>query len=151
MLVPGVEGDRKQRTRFPFEGDALAGVVPNRRRAEAGQYVDHFLEQLPLRRELRPCRYLAHIAIVRGPRGVVIEIDAGSSAPCPRLQRNGAQVRNVVRADDVQAFASHPARVRRVFFGREPLCEFFRDDSVSSHGMLLHLYEWDWIRLDGLE
>src|SRR5438034_7102754 len=91
MLVPGVEGDRKQRTRFPFEGDALAGVVPNRRRAEAGQYVDHFLEQLPLRRELRPCRYLAHIAVVRGSRGVVIEIDAGSSAPCPRLQRNGAQ------------------------------------------------------------
>src|SRR5256885_919356 len=51
MLVPGVQGDRKQGPRLPFEGDALAGVVPNRRRAEAGQYVDHFLEQLSLRRE----------------------------------------------------------------------------------------------------
>src|SRR5204863_8219069 len=119
---------------------ALAGVVPNRRRAAAGQYVDHLLEQLSLRRELRPCRDFAHVAVVRGPRGVVIEIDPGPSAPCPRLQRNGAQVRNVVRADDVQTLASHPARVRRVFFGRELLCEFFWDDSVSSHEMLLRLY-----------
>src|SRR3989454_7019314 len=151
MLVPSVEGDCKQRTRLPFESDALAGVVPNRRGAEAGQYVDHFLDQLSLRREFCPSRDFAHVAVVRGPRGGVIEVDAGSSAPYPRLQRNGAQVRDVVRADDVQTFASHPARVRRVFFGRKLLCEFFRDDSVSSHGMLLHLYEWDLIRLDGLE
>src|SRR5713226_152803 len=100
MLVPGVERDRKQRTRLPFEGDALARVVPDRGRAAAGQYVDHLLEQLPLRRKFLPRGNFAHVAVVRGPRGIVIEIDAESSAPCPRLERDGAQVRNVVRADD---------------------------------------------------
>src|SRR5262249_56982768 len=51
--------------------------------------------------------------------------------------RGGAQVAHIVRADDVETFAAHPAQVRRVFFSGEFLRQLFRDDGVLGHALLL--------------
>src|SRR5258706_4508918 len=66
MLVPGIERNGKQRARLPFESNALAGVVPDRGRTAAFEYIDHFLKQLSLRRQTFAWRNLADVAIVRG-------------------------------------------------------------------------------------
>src|SRR5713226_5366635 len=94
------------------------------------------------RRELSPRGDFAHVAVVRGSRGVVVEVDARPAAPCPRLQLDGVQVRDIMRADDLEALAAHPAGIRRVLFGGEFFCELFRDDRVSCHEMLLHPTKW---------
>ena len=137
VLVPAVERDGEQRAGLPFEGDALARVVPHRGGAAARQHQDHLLEQLPLRRELLARRDLADVAVVRGARGLVVDVDARAAAPRPRLQLDGVQVAHIMRADDVEALAAHPAQVGRVLFGGEFLGEFFRDNSVLGHVLVL--------------
>src|SRR6516165_8981629 len=62
----------------------------------------------------------------------------------PWARRGGAQVAHVMRADDVETFAAHPAQVRRVFFGREFLCQLFRDDGVLGHALLLAEISRQW-------
>ena len=86
MLVPAVERDAEDRARLPFEGDARAGVVPDRGRAAAVEDEDHLLEQLALRLELLAGRDLADIAIVRGARGIVVEKAPRAAAPRPGLE-----------------------------------------------------------------
>ena len=116
--MPRVERNREDRARLPLERRPLPGVVPHRRRAAPVEDVDHLLVQLALRRELLAGRNLADVAVVRGARRVVIEEDAAAAAPRPRLQLDGVQVGHVERADDVEPFGAHPARVRRLLFGR---------------------------------
>ena len=109
----------------------LAGVVPDRGRTAAVEHVDHFLEQLALRRELSRRRDFAHVAVVGGARRLVIDEHAAPAAPRPGLERDRVQVRHVVRADDVQALAAHPAGVRRVLLGGEFLRQLVRNDCAS--------------------
>ena len=107
------------RARLPLERDAPAGVVPHRGRPAAVEDVDHLLVQLALRRQLLARRDLAHVAVVRRPRRIVIQEHAAAAAPRPRLQFDRVQIRHVERADDVQPFRLHPPRVRRVLLGGE--------------------------------
>ena len=137
VLVPAIERDGEHRARLPLEGDAPALVVPHGGGAAAVEDQNHFLKQLALRLELLAGRDLADIAVVGGARGLVIDVDAGATAPRPRLELDGAQVAHVMRADDVETFAAHPAQVRRVFFGGEFLRQLFRDDGVLGHALLL--------------
>ena len=78
MLVPAIERNGEHGARLPFEGDAAAFVVPDRGRAAAVEHQDHLLEQLALRREFLARRNLADVAIVRGARRLVIDVDAAS-------------------------------------------------------------------------
>src|SRR5581483_546310 len=86
MLMPGVERNGEQRSRFPLEADALPGVVPHRGRAASAEDQDHLLEQLPLRRQLAGRRDLADITVVRGARGFVVDEQAVSTAPRPGFE-----------------------------------------------------------------
>ena len=92
VLVPAIERDGEDRARLPFEGDARAGIVPDRGRAAAGQDHDHLLEQVMLRLELLAGRDLADIAVVGGARGLVVDEHAlgAVAAPRPGLQLDGA-------------------------------------------------------------
>src|SRR5262249_25556032 len=101
VLVPAVEWDGEHGARLPLEGDAPALVVPHRGRAAAIEDQDHFFEQLPLRLELLAGWDLAHVTVVGGARGLVIDIDAAAAAPRPGLELDGAQIPHVMRADDV--------------------------------------------------
>src|SRR5262249_40886183 len=101
VLMPRVEGNRKQRACLPLEGDATAGIVPHRSRAAAVEHQDHFLEQLGGRREFLPWRDLTHIAIVRGSRRFVVDEDALAAPPRPRPQLDGVKAWHIVGADDV--------------------------------------------------
>src|SRR4029450_12269867 len=69
-----------------------------------------------------------------------------TSSPSPRTPRRrrldfrGAQVRHILRADDLEPLAAHPAQVWRVLLGREFLGEFVGDGRTScwtlGHSML---------------
>ena len=124
MLVPAVERDREHRARLPLEGDALAGVVPDAGRAAAVEDQDHLLVELALRLELLAGRDGADVAVVRDARGVVVDEDAAAAAARPGLEFHRAQVRHVLRADDVEPLRAHPAQIGRVLLGREFLGEF---------------------------
>src|SRR3954463_7350446 len=139
MLVPAIQWDAEQGARLPFEGDALTGRIPDRRRAAAIQYKNHFLEQVAHRREALAGRNFAHITVVRGARCLVIDEHSVAATSRPRLELDRAQARNVVRADDVEPLPAHPAQIRRVLLGREFLREFSRDDCVLAHVALLAL------------
>src|SRR5262245_63997196 len=115
VLMPAIERNGEHRARLPLEGDAPALVVPHGGGAAAVEHQNHFLEQLSLRLKLLAGRDLADITVVGGARRLVIDVDAGAAAPRPGLELDGAQVAHIVRADDVETFAAHPAQVRRVF------------------------------------
>ena len=138
MLVPGVERDREDGAGLPLEGDALAGVVPHAGRAAAVEDQDHLLVELALRRELAARRDLADIAVVGEARGVVVDVDAAAAAARPRLELDRAQVGHVMGADDVEAFAAHPAHIGRLLLGREFLCEFVGNGRGLGHAGLSH-------------
>jgi hypothetical protein len=133
MLVPGVERDREQGAGLPLEGDAGTGIVPHRGGAAAVEHKDHLLEQLALRRELAGRRDLADIAVVRGPRRLVIDEDAMAAAPRPWLELDGMQARHVMRADDVEPFAAHPTGVGGILLGGEFLRQFLGNDGGLGH------------------
>src|SRR5207302_3789171 len=119
---------------LPLEGDAFSFVVPNRGGAAAVEHQDHLLEQLALRSEFLPRRYLADIAVVRGARCLVIDIHAEAAAPRPWLEVDGAQIAHILRADDVEALVAYPAQIGRVLLGCEFLCQLFRNNGVFGHG-----------------
>ncbi len=133
MLMAAIERDREQRTRFPFEGDAGAGIVPHHGRAAPVEHQDHLFEQLALRRQCAAGRDFTHVAVIRRARGIVIDEHAAAAAARPRLELDRAQILHVERADDVEAFGPHPTGVGRFLFGRELLCEFVRDDCSLRH------------------
>ena len=137
VLVGGVERDREQRPRPPLEGDAGAGVVPDGGGAAPVQHQDHLLEQLPLGLELTPRRDLAHVAIVGGARGVVVDEHGRAAPPHPGLELHGAEVAHVEGADDVQALLLHPTGVGRLLLGGELARQFFGHDGVLGHFRLL--------------
>src|SRR5260221_4451557 len=113
VLMPAVERDGEDRPRLPLELDALAGVVPHRGRAAPVEHVDHLLVELALRREALAGRDLAHVAIIRGARRVVVEVDPFAAASRPGLELHAVQVLHIEGADDVEALVAHPARVWR--------------------------------------
>ena len=137
MLVPAVEWNGEQCAGLPFEGDALAGVVPHGGGAAAGEDHDGLFEELPLRRERLARRNLTDVAVVRGARGLVVHEHAGAAAPRPRLQFDGEQILHVGRRDEIEALALHPAGVGRLFLGCEFLGEFIGNDSVLGHSQSL--------------
>src|SRR5262245_65292310 len=89
-----------------------------------------------LRFELLARRYLAHVTVIRGARGFVIYEHTHAGLACPRLQLDSAQVRNVLRADDVEPFRANEAQVRRVFLGLELIRQVLWDGRVVSHRTL---------------
>jgi hypothetical protein len=109
MLVPAVERDREHGARLPFEGDALAGIVPNGGGATAVEDQDHLFVELPLGAKLLAGRDGAHVAVVGIARGVVVDENAAAAPARPRLQVDRAQIRHVLRADDIEALVAHPA------------------------------------------
>src|SRR5689334_2406418 len=127
MLMPAIERDREHGARFPLEGDARALVVPDRGRAAAVEHEDHLLEELALGRERFAGWNLADVAIVRGARGVVIDIDAAAAAARPVAELGCAEVRHVVAADDLEPLGADPALIGRVavLLGGEFLGEVF--------------------------
>ena len=139
VLVPGVQRNRKERARLPFEGDLLPGVVPHGRGPASVEHVDHLLEQLTLRSELLARRDLADVAVVRRARRIMVQEHAAPAAPRPGLELDGVQVRHVKRADDLQPFRTHPPRVRGFLLGGELLRQIFGDDCVLGHVLL---YPW---------
>src|SRR5207302_10235491 len=62
MLMPGVERNREQGACVPLKGDALAFVVPDRRRTAAFEDQDHLLIELPVRPQFSAWRYRHHLA-----------------------------------------------------------------------------------------
>ena len=134
MLMPGIERDGEDGAGLPFEGDALAGIVPHAGRAAAVEHQDHLLVQLPLRRELAARRDLADVAVVRGARGLVVDEHALAALARPGFQFDGAQIRHVLRADDVEPFLAHEAQIGRILFGLEFVRQVLRDDGVLGHG-----------------
>src|SRR5258708_1339415 len=106
--MPGLEWDREYGAGLPFEGDALAAVLPDAGRAAAIENEDHLLIELALRSELAARGDLADVAVVGKPRGVVVDIDAFAAATRPGLELDRAQVGHILGADDVEAFAAHP-------------------------------------------
>src|SRR5262249_21559518 len=103
--------------------------------ARAADYQNHLREQLALGRELAARRNFADVAVVRGARGLVVDVDPGAAAPRPWLELDGAQIAHVMRADDVETFAAHPAQIGRVLLGREFLRQLLRNDGVLSHSL----------------
>src|SRR5215813_15059503 len=95
-----------------------------------------------LRFELLARRYLAHVTVIRGARGFVIYEHTHAGLACPRLQLDSAQVRNVLRADDVEPFRANEAQVRRVLLGLEVIRQVPWDDRVLSHGNSLRARSW---------
>ena len=136
MLVPGIERNGEHRARLPLESDACAGIVPHRGGAAPVQYQDHFFVELALGGEFFARRDFADIAIVRRARGIVIDIDALAAPARPGLQIDGAQIGNVMAADDLKAFTAHPALIRRVplFLGREFSRQLFGNHRLVRHG-----------------
>ena len=127
MLVPAIERNGEDRARLPLELDALAGVVPHRGRAAAVENVDHLLVELALRRQALAGRNLAHIAIVRRARGVMVEVHPFAAASRPGLEIHGVQVLHIEGADDLETLFAHPARIGRFLLGGELAGEFLRD------------------------
>ncbi len=119
MLVPAIERDGEDGAGFPFEGDALAGIVPHRGGAAALEDQDHLLVKLALRLKLSARGDLADIAVVRGSRGFVIDEDALAAAARPGLQLDVTQIAHVMPADDIEALLGHPARIGRILLGLE--------------------------------
>src|SRR5262245_15832548 len=117
--MPAVHRDAEQRAGFPLECDPLPGVVPDCSGAAAIENEDHLLEQMARRGETLPGRDLAHIAIIRGARGLVVDEHSVAAAPRPGLELDRAQARYVVRADDVEPLATHEAQIGRVLLGGE--------------------------------
>src|SRR5262249_49452229 len=136
MLMPGIERDGEHSAGLPLERDAIAGVVPHCRRAAAVECQDHLLVELALGRERSARGNFAHIAVVRGARGFVVDERPAGAAPRAGLQLDGAQVRDIMRADDVEALIAHPAQIGRVLFSGEFVRQFLRDDGVLGHAML---------------
>ena len=136
MPVPGVERDREHRAGLPLERDTIAGVVPHRRRSAAVEHEDHLLVELALRLERAARGNFAHVAVVRGARRFVVDENAVAAAPRPRFELDRAQVRHIMRADDVEAFVAHPAQVGRVLFGGELVRKLVRDDGIPGHASL---------------
>ena len=130
VLVAGIERNREDRTSLPLETDLLAGVVPDAGRAAPVQHIDHLLVQLPLRLQLLARRNLADIAIVRRPRGIVVQVDTPPAATRPGFELHRVQVGYVHRIDDVQPLGRDPAGVGRRFFGFELLGDGVRDQGV---------------------
>ena len=95
-------------------------------RAAARQDHDHLLVQHPLGAELLCRRDLAHVAVVRGARRIVVEVNALALAPGPWLQLHRIEVLDVERVDDVEAFLADPGEIRRVFLAGELLGHLFR-------------------------
>jgi hypothetical protein len=98
--------------------------------------VDHLLEQVALRRELARRRDLADVAVVRGPRRLVVDEDAAAAAPRPWLELDGVEARHVMGADDVKPFAAHPTGVGGILLGGEFLRQFLGNDGGLGHGGL---------------
>ncbi len=146
MLMVRVEGNAEDRARAPLERHFRTGIVPHGRRAASGQHEDHLLVQLPLRCELAAGGNLADIAIVGGTRSVVVHKHGAAAPSRPRLQLDRVEIRNVEALNDIEAFGSHPARIGRVFFCREFLCQLLRNDCVFLH---LSPPVAVWIRLAG--
>src|SRR5262249_54009576 len=127
------ERDGEDRARLPLEGDARPGVVPNGRGAAARQHQDHLLEQVVLRRERLPRRDLADVAVVRGARGLVVDEHALAVLARPGLELDRAQVRHVLRADDVEPLGAHEPQIGRVLLGLELVGHLLRDDRILGH------------------
>src|ERR1700730_2536423 len=67
----------------------------------------------------------------------MIDVDARAAAPRPWLELDRAPISHIMRADDVESFPAHPAQMGGILFGREFLCQLFRDDGVLGHFLLL--------------
>ena len=139
VLMPAVERNGEQRAGLPFEGDALAGVVPHGGGAAPAEDHDGFLEQLALGAQRLAGRDLADVAVVGGARRLVVHEHAPAAAARPGLQLDGVQVLHVSRADDVEAFALDPAGVGRLLLGREFLRKVVGNDGVLGHDFGLRL------------
>ena len=133
MLVKSVERNRENSAGFPFKRELLALVVPHARRAATLQHQHHFFKQLALGLKLSAGRNLAHIAIVGGARGLVVDEHALAAATRPGLQIHRTQVGHIMPADDVQPFGLHPALVRRTFFGGELFGQLIGNKRRESH------------------
>src|SRR5262249_47695756 len=70
----------------------------------------------------------------RGARGLVIDEHALAVLARPGLELDGAQVRHVLRADDVEPLAAHEAQVRRILLGLELVRQLLRDQRILGHG-----------------
>src|SRR5262245_56796210 len=86
-----------------------------------------------LRFELLAGRDLTYVTVIRGARGFVIYEYTHAGLACPGLQLDGAQVRYVLRADDVEPFRANETQIRRVLLGLELLRQVLWDDCVVSH------------------
>src|SRR5262245_31911341 len=89
-----------------------------------------------LRFELLAGRDLTYVTVIRGARGFVIYEYTHAGLACPGLQLDGAQVRYVLRADDVEPFRANETQIRRVLLGLELLRQVLWDDCVVSHRTL---------------
>src|SRR5437660_278722 len=83
--------------------------------------------------ELASRRDLADIAVVRGARGLVVDEHALAGAARPRLELDRAQIRHILRADDVEPLAAHEAQIRRILLGLELVRQLLRDDRFLGH------------------
>src|SRR6185369_9779818 len=81
--------------------------------------VNHLLERLTLRGETPAGCNLADVAIVRRARSLVVQEDAGSAPPRPRLEIDRVQIRHVERADDLEPLRTDPSGVGRVVLGAD--------------------------------
>src|ERR1019366_7662797 len=132
MLMPTVDWNAENGAGLPLERDAPASMVPDGGRAAAVEDEDHFLVHLPVRRELPGRRDLADIAVVHGARGIVVEENAAAAAPLPALELDGAQITHVLRADEVEPLAAHPAQIGRILLGFEFLREIVGGDRIRT-------------------
>src|SRR3954447_16968372 len=64
----------------------------------------------------------------------MIEEHAAAAASRPRLELDGAQVAHVMRADDVEPFAPHPAQIGGILLGNEFQREIVRNDCFGAVG-----------------
>src|SRR5258708_13016020 len=60
----------------------------------------------------------------------------------PGFQFDGAQIRHVLRADDVEPFLAHEAQIGRILLGLEFVRQVLRDDRVLGHGRSPRVSSW---------
>ena len=89
---------------MPLEGLLLAILLPDGSGSMSVQNIDHLFIKMFLRLQLGARRDFADVAIVRGARGIVIDVDAAAAAARPVSQLAGAQVRHIMAADDLEPF-----------------------------------------------
>ena len=133
VLMPAVHGNGEDGAGLPFEGHACAGIVPHGGRAAAVEDEDHLFIELALQGELAASVDLADVAIVRGARCVVVDIDALAAAASPGLHFDGAQVRHILCADDIEPLFTDELQIGRVLLRGEFLRQIIPDDCVLCH------------------